>query len=113
MGDYKPVKGDRVRVVLEGVVSHDSGYPNEDDDGIQLLIDGSPNDTLTIGHSDVNSDGCTIEKIEPLVEVFGPGDVVRPRNESYRHLIYLLGANGYSFMGTSHGGDVVHERDPH
>src|SRR5690348_2997757 len=103
MGDYKPKKGDRVRVVLEGEVYHVTegrfGVSDDPSDGRGNIIYPDK------GHA------VSIEKIEPPVEVFGPGDVVRPRNESYRHLIYLLGANGYSFIDTAPGGHVFHKRD--
>jgi hypothetical protein len=83
MGEkYQPVKGDRVRVVLEGEV----GYVGD------LFFDVQGKGAL----NSISPDGdhvVSIEKLEPPVEVFGPGDVVR--HQRIPGLVYALGASGY------------------
>lgn len=87
MSDYKPVKGDRVRVVLEGEVSevwHSGRFVLQSDD-----------DAVEIGFSADRVEGfnVSIEKIEPPVEVFQPGDVVR--SILFPEHVYRLGNGGY------------------
>ena len=81
MSNYKPQKGDRVRVVLEGKVL------GTDKNGFSLgAYDGN---FIIPGAEHVVS----IEKIEPPVEVFKPGDVVRAKwNDGF---LYSLGRDGY------------------
>lgn len=89
MSDYKPAKGDRVRVVFEGEVS----YINNTGTLLDLWVskDGEMIGTLYSEH-------LSIEKIEPLVEVFKPGDVVR--SKSIARFRYVIGRDGYfSFQG--------------
>lgn len=81
---YKPVKGDRVRVVLEGEV--DSTFANGDFDlgrSIGWTNSIRPTDETVV----------SIEKIEPPVEVFKPGDVVR--SKANPGLLYSIGRDGY------------------
>jgi len=59
--NYTPAKGDRVRVVLEGEVSWVGSKGFE------------------VGESYAEDHVVSIEKIEPPVEVFKPGSVVRHR----------------------------------
>lgn len=87
MTDYKPQKGDRVRVVLEGgevrrsveddswvIEFDDNTYITEVNDGAPFLV--------------------SIEKIEPPVVTFKPGDVVRSkRNPKW---LYTIGQRGYT-----------------
>lgn len=83
MSDYKPAVGDRVRVVLEGEVNY------------------SPGGFYTTRHyfSQGDPEVVSIEKIEPPVTVFKPGDVVRPKSKSCE-FEYLLTSDGWvSFRG--------------
>lgn len=91
MGEkYKPVAGDRVRVVLEGEVGPDAtghfyvGAPGE---GNSIKAE--------VGHV------VSIEKIEPPVEVFGPGDVVRPIGDPSN--VFALGYRQYLAIGKANG----------
>lgn len=71
MSDHRPQVGDRVRVVLEADVSDVDGEGIEfDSDEISLWIGPKARKDFVV----------SIEKIEPPVEVFGPGDVVRQRS---------------------------------
>lgn len=80
---YRPVKGDRVRVVLEGEV-----------------VEALSSTTFTVGEAGtwenlINQERehvVSVEKIEPPVEVFGPGDTVRSR--FYPNLVYSIGDDG-------------------
>ena len=83
---YMPVKGDRVRVVLEG----------------EVTSEGRPG-TFWISVADrygwdnhINPEAehvVSIEKIEPPVETFGPGDTVR--HKRFQGLVYSIGRDGY------------------
>lgn len=86
MSDYKPVKGDRVRVVLEGEVSWA--------DVEQFDVRAEDNRLLA---SVLLGRGASIEKIEPPVEVFKPGDVVR--SKWFPSYLYLINDSGYSYVG--------------
>lgn len=69
--------GDRVRVVIEGTAAE----ANEN--------------WLFVADCDISraSDGVvSVEKIDPPVEVFGPGDMVRRKGRRY---VYSLGHDGY------------------
>lgn len=92
MSDYKPVKGDRVRVVLEGTVDIGSaGY-------VTLIPDGRDAASIGLSRPRMEEFNVSIEKIEPPVEVFGPGDVVRHLGNKVSR--YAIGHNGYfSFQG--------------
>lgn len=82
MSNYKPQKGDRVRVVLEDEVR------GVESDG---FVVGDAADANYIQPSAEHV--VSIEKIEPPVEVFKPGDVVRAKwNDSF---LYSLGRDGY------------------
>jgi hypothetical protein len=88
VGDYKPQVGDQVRVVVEGEVE---------------LVDGFG---FTVGpqfpviYEDDKDVLVSVEKIEPPVEVFGPGDVVRRLVD--RDYVYALGDNGYTNLTLQH-----------
>lgn len=73
---YTPVKGDRVRVVLEGEVG--------------LVTDGW---VYLDGASVPIERAISVEKLEPPVVKFGPGDTVR--NKTFGGLLYTLGDDGY------------------
>lgn len=78
--------GDRVRVTLEGqVVFQSATY-------LTLQADGGGNHSIYM-----ERDSAHVEKIEPPVEVFKPGDVVRDKDKP--ELIYALGADGYMRVG--------------
>lgn len=85
MTDIK--KGDRVRVTFESVASEVSSV------GLNLHN----------GHTFVNikQEGVTVEKIEPPVEVFKPGDVVR--NSAWT---YALGTDGFLTIASAYGHPV-------
>lgn len=84
---YTPVKGDRVRVVLEGEIK---GVYSDGD----LRIESVEHYSSDLAHEGIVS----IEKIEPPVEVFKPGDVVR--SKEHPSLRYVIGCDGYfSFQG--------------
>lgn len=78
---YAPKKGDRVRIVLEGEV----GYMDDD--------------AFEVGTSSVNfivpraEHVVSIEKVEPPVVKFKPGQVVR--HKDHRDFIYTVGTGGY------------------
>lgn len=76
-------KGDRVRVTFEATVA---------DIGAKYYWFG---DTPAAATGEVHKDteGLSIEKIEPPVETFGPGDVVR--HKKHRSFRYTLGRGGY------------------
>lgn len=94
MSKYKPVAGDRVRVVLEGEVGWVSGS-------------GTGNFEVGTGDSYVNPDRAevvSVDKIEPPVEVFKPGDVVRERTTGVH---YALAVDGWTLLN---GRDSRHYR---
>lgn len=96
MSNYKPQKGDRVRVVLEDEVR------GVESDGF-VVGDAADANYIQPGAEHVVS----IEKIEPPVEVFKPGDVVRSKD--HPELVYLLdGEDGYSVFQYGKGGLVYH-----
>lgn len=78
---FKPVKGDRVRVVLEGEVKH-------------VYSDGDLHiESAKYYKTEVPREGIiSIEKIEPPVEVFKPGDVVR--GKVFGH-VFTIADDGY------------------
>lgn len=82
MGEkYSPVKGDRVRVVLEGEVTQANEYdPWFNLEGKPLYSEGSAI--------------VSVERIEPPVIVFKPGDVVQDKtNPRWK---YAIGKKGYT-----------------
>ena len=83
MSDYTPVKGDRVRVVLEGEV-------NYVEPSVGSYFDLDTGDTTTIYPRSAATK--SVEKLDPAVEVFKPGDVVRAK--SYGD-VFTLGKEGY------------------
>lgn len=90
---YRPEKGDRVRVVLEGVV--EPGI-----DGF-FLLSSLEDDS---GHANFiwpdEAHVVSIEKVEPPVVQFQPGDIVRHNGSG---LIFVLGKNGYTHITTYPG----------
>lgn len=100
MSDYKPQKGDRVRVVVEGEIT---GTYRE---GQCFNIGHSPGGMYVTPHTE---HVVSVEKLEPPVEVFGPGDIVRPKDIG--HIVYMLGRNHYSYVYTGPGeGEVIRAR---
>jgi hypothetical protein len=84
VSDYKPKVGDRVRVVLEGEVDDPArGYGTyvRDGDGITSFV--------------AAEHVVSIEKIEPPVEVFKEGLVVRRRAGVNAGRVYTLGVGTY------------------
>lgn len=81
MGDYKPVRGDRVRVVIEGEVGASDGtyfvVRQDDDFAAEFKLDAK----------------TSVEKVEPPVVQFQPGDTVR--YPDYPTHIYSIGEGGY------------------
>jgi hypothetical protein len=83
MGEkYTPVKGDRVRVVVEGEVEWVTHYA----DGVFDLDGGA------VGIHPHHKNVVSIEKVEPPVEVFKPGDVVRHKAQGS---VRALASDGY------------------
>ena len=84
MSDYRPSKGDRVRVVLEGEVTstHRGG------DSFVVGAFGEANEIAASAEHVIS-----IEKLEPPVTVFKPGDTVR--NKKLHEFIYTVAENGY------------------
>jgi len=78
VSDYKPKEGDYVRVVLEGQVEYLTGG-----DSFMLNTNGIYPDQEHV---------VSVEKIEPPVEVFKPGDVVRSKDAG---VVRALGDRGY------------------
>ncbi len=62
--------GDRVKVTVEGLAHTNGGYTVIHSDSDQWLAEYK---NIHLG------DGVTVEKVEPPVEVFKPGDVVRDK----------------------------------
>lgn len=94
MADVK--KGDRVKVTIEGEVTD-----------VQAT-----GDVVLGGHSPSNAifrqggNGrytATVEKIEPPVEVFRDGDLIRAK-ESPDMVIVLTGDGGYTYIGPTNKG---------
>jgi hypothetical protein len=83
---YMPKKGDRVRVVLEGEVGWVGGSHFE-------FVNGAD----YIGHKD-GKNTVSIEKIEPPVEVFKPGDVVRHKGNEDGHW-FAIAEDGWLIVG--------------
>jgi hypothetical protein len=85
VGDYKPQVGNRYRVTFEGDCERE---------GVVRLGEG-----WAFGGELLNK-AVSVEKIEPPVEVFGPGDVVRRLVD--RDYVYALGDNGYTNLTLQH-----------
>lgn len=77
VSEYSPQKGDRVRVVLEGEVLPDHEY------GGFSIGTGVNSNFITHGAEHLVS----VEKIEPPVVTFQPGDVVRGKSTGHVFLI--------------------------
>lgn len=92
MGNLK--KGDRVKVTIEADVLFGSSF------GVDLDVGGG---TVTLREETWR--GLEFEKIEPPVEQFGPGDVVRSKLNGD---IRALGHDGWFNITTRtwHRGDV-------
>lgn len=86
---YEPKPGDRVRVVIEGRAS------SIDNNGVFRVSDLTPDSSYVIDPLDTTV--VSVEKVEPLAEVFGPGDTVR----------YKLASDGYVYS-IGHGGYFCH-----
>ena len=89
MSDFKV--GDRVKVTIEGVVRSHTGTP-----GNTFILKfqnefGNASHTVYTNQSDV-----TVEKIEPPVETFKPGDVVRHKANGW---LKALSSEGYTNLG--------------
>lgn len=93
MTDYKPQKGDHVRVVLEGEVTS----PGEQ--GEFTLLPNNHCTSITLSLQRLAGFSASIEKIEPPVTVFKPGDLLRRKSDGTHYLITLDGwtivGNGY------------------
>ena len=87
MGEkYKPVKGDRVRVVLEGEVRATNGmYTNVQNDEGEWL-------------AEFKHELVPVEKIEPPVTIFKPGDRIRALGGGNE---YTLADAGYVSHGSA------------
>lgn len=93
MSDYKPKVGDRVRVVLEGEVTDTAGGSVTISD---RALRGS--DPVFWCSSTVADDAkflVSVEKVEPPVEFFKPGDVVR---DTRNGMLYALSTEGYIYL---------------
>lgn len=90
MSDYKPAVGDRVRVSFEAEVEH-------------IYADGDLRFELVenYGTSIPHEANFSIEKIEPSVVTFEPGDVVRAFHEGPDDL-YVVGKDGYLELPSGH-----------
>lgn len=83
VSEYKPQGGERVRVVLEGDVA-------DDVNSIGFSLEQETGGFFPIMWDD--SSVVSIEKIEPPVEVFKPGDRVRSKASGAE---FTLGEDGY------------------
>lgn len=85
-------RGDRVKVTLEGEVTR-----------VMDIEPGSETVELRIEHngraSFVYTDMATVEKVEPPVETFGPGAVVR--DKVVHSARYAIGNGGYFSFTTN------------
>lgn len=79
--------GDRVRITIEGIA----------DEVLAGESYGEHPEPRGFDARSSEGDKVTIEKIEPPVEVFGPGDVVRPR-AGMDHSVRVLGRDGYLLL---------------
>lgn len=87
---YKPVNGDRVRVVMEGEVT----AANEE----YFIIEDRKPETTSRNSTYVRSDAeflVSVEKIEPPVTVFKPGDVVRTIGGDFCDNHWVIAHGGY------------------
>lgn len=101
--------GDRVKVTIhEAVVTHAYG-PN--DIGLDIEFN---HDTVLLNDSYLRNGGATVEKIEPPVWVFSPGDVVRSKSSGHTYAITHTGwvplHDAYGELGsTNHATDCYFE----
>lgn len=82
MADIK--KGDRVKVTIEGEVANTTTHD-------YVVGIGGHNAVFARNPRDYT---VTVEKIEPPVEVFKPGDVVR--DKGVPDFLYSIGPSGYT-----------------
>lgn len=87
MTDIKP--GDHVRITIEGPW-HDNEYQTTEQIAAIRKYAVYPNDTVTV------------EKVEPPVETFGPGDLLR--NKDNPDLVIAVTLDGYTYVGTVNPG---------
>lgn len=98
MSDYRPKEGDRVRVVMEGTIGEvwHSGL-------FRLHPDNEATE-FTVSPDRAKGFNLSIEKIEPPVETFKPGDVVVRKGSNLQRLItddgWVAFGPGWSFPGT-------------
>ena len=83
MGNLK--KGDRIRLTLEADVLYGSSF------GVDLAVPAVAGGQFTIREREFSD--VEFEKVEPPVEVFKPGDVVR--HKTARRFTFALGKYGY------------------
>ena len=95
MSDYKPQIGDKVKVTFEGTYE----APNGGFGSPGVRPDGHPEVFLHASHA--LRAATSVEKIEPPVEVFKPGDVVRHKRHGD---IRAIGNDGW--VNLTHG-DVI------
>ena len=93
MGNLK--KGDRVRVTIEADVRFGSSF------GVDLGVAGG-----TVHLREEVWPGVEFEKIEPPVEVFKPGDVVRDKGD-HGSMFLILKANRWAALGSG----IVHDSE--
>lgn len=90
------VKGDRVKVTIEAEVKFGSSF------GVDLDVG---NGIVTLREDTWG--GIEFEKIEPPVEVFKPGDVIRFKSDP--NLVIALSLDGgYTYVGRTNRG--IHAR---
>lgn len=82
MSDIK--HGDRVRVVAEGLAHNNGRY---------TVVQNDNDDWLVEYRNGAVGNGVKVEKIEPPVEVFQPGDVVRSKRDGSS--TYTITNDGY------------------
>lgn len=89
--NYEPKPGDRVRVVIEAEVDSVRPY--------RVVFAGR--DDLPGRYTEVlKSQIVSVEKVEPPVEVFEPGDTVR--NKMVPDFVYSIGHGGFYAHRTGH-----------
>lgn len=96
-GKYRPEVGDRVRVVLEGEVRETTTETFVVGDGFWSNVIHPDSEHLV-----------SVEKVEPPVEVFGPGTVVRSKRSGWA---YTVGEGG--FLSHELGRWVIHRLSNH
>lgn len=79
------VRGDRVKVTLDGEVLRVIDIEPGSEE-IELRVESEHGATYVYAHP------SAIEKVEPPVEVFGPGDLVRSKEYGF---LYAIARDGY------------------